>query len=105
MLWGTSVPLVAELGFPSRDKGRVASPTWSMQSHRRQRSESYPQIVRPFPLLWTTLWITSGQSLTGGLRNSYFHWVETPKPAAMKPKPATMFQLPKLLIGRSPSVT
>jgi hypothetical protein len=57
------------------------------------------------------LWITSGQGLAAGLRRlpklrkSYFHWVETPKPAAMKPKPATMFQLPKLLIGRSPSVT
>lgn len=35
----------------------------------------------------------------------HFHWVETPKPAAMKPKPTTMFQLLRLSIGRSPSVT
>ncbi len=35
----------------------------------------------------------------------YFHCVETPNPTAMKPKPATMFQFPIALIGRSPSVT
>lgn len=38
-------------------------------------------------------------------RAVYFHCVETPKPAAMKPNPTTMFQLSKLWIGRSPSVT
>ncbi len=36
---------------------------------------------------------------------SYFHWVETPKPPAMKPKPTTMFQFPSDLTGRLPSVT
>ncbi|CAM5477068.1 hypothetical protein SNARM312S_01980 [Streptomyces narbonensis] len=35
----------------------------------------------------------------------YFHWVETPNPAAMKPKPTTMFTLPIDLIGNEPSVT
>jgi len=38
-----------------------------------------------------------------GLR--YFHWVDTPKPTAMKPKPQTMFQLPMAPIGRLPSDT
>ncbi len=35
----------------------------------------------------------------------YFHWVETPKPAAMKPKPTTMFQFRIDSTGREPSVT
>lgn len=35
----------------------------------------------------------------------YFHWVETPKPAAMKPKPTTMFQFLIDSIGIEPSVT
>lgn len=35
----------------------------------------------------------------------YFHWVETPNPAAMKPKPTTMFQLPSESMGNEPSVT
>lgn len=44
---------------------------------------------------------------TAGKRrsNRYFHCVETPNPAAMKPKPTTMFQLPSASIGREPSVT
>ncbi len=37
--------------------------------------------------------------------NSYFHWVETTNPVAMKPKPTTMFQLPSEWMGREPSVT
>ncbi|MDH6134682.1 hypothetical protein P3T37_004086 [Kitasatospora sp. MAA4] len=35
----------------------------------------------------------------------YFHWVERPKPAAMKPKPARMFQLPHTCTGQVPPVT
>jgi hypothetical protein len=35
----------------------------------------------------------------------YFHCVETPNPAAMKPKPTTMFQLSSLSMGSEPSVT
>ncbi|GFH36537.1 hypothetical protein SCWH03_27660 [Streptomyces pacificus] len=35
----------------------------------------------------------------------YFHWVETAKPPAMKPKPTTMFQFPSDLTGSDPSVT
>ncbi len=37
--------------------------------------------------------------------SSYFHWVETPNPAAMKPKPTTMFQFRIDSSGREPSVT
>lgn len=70
------------------------------------------------------MWITpvdnsadgSGQSLSSGAESAvsalyplggarYFHWVETPKPAAMKPKPTTMFQLPSESMGNEPSVT
>lgn len=40
------------------------------------------------------------EALTG-----YFHWVETPKPAAMKPKPTTMFQFRIDSTGMVPSVT
>lgn len=67
---------------------------------------SYPQIFRPFPLLWKRLWITPGTG--SGLRPEairYFHCVEKPNPAAMKPKPTAMFQLPKASTGRSPPVT
>lgn len=39
------------------------------------------------------------------VRSRYFHCVETPNPAAMKPKPTTMFQLSRLSIGSEPSVT
>lgn len=39
------------------------------------------------------------------LDRRYFHWVETPKPAAMKPKPTTMFQFRIDSIGIDPSVT
>lgn len=35
----------------------------------------------------------------------YFHCVDTPNPAAMKPKPTTMFQLPSASIGSWVSVT
>jgi hypothetical protein len=35
----------------------------------------------------------------------YFHCVETPNPAAMNPKPTTMFQLRRAWIGSEPSVT
>jgi hypothetical protein len=51
-----------------------------------------------FPRLWITLW-------TDPAERGYFHWVETTNPAAMKPKPTTMFQLPRDLTGMSPVVT
>lgn len=41
----------------------------------------------------------------GALDRRYFHCVETPKPAAMKPKPTTMFQFRSDSIGMDPSVT
>lgn len=75
-------------------------------------------------MLCTTLWISLGESLTShrssryfagcdagcdpgrdGGGAGYFHCVETPNPAAMKPKPTTMFTLPIDLIGSEPSVT
>lgn len=77
----------------------------SARSYRRQHPRSYPQIFVSYPVLCTTLWITSGQSLTRSGVNRYFHCVETPKPAAMKPKPTTMFQLLMDLTGSVPSVT
>lgn len=58
--------------------------------------------------LWITPWIPLGRAdteLPGGHRRGYFHCVETPNPAAMKPKPTTMFQLPSESMGREPSVT
>ena len=61
------------------------------------RSSSFPQACGNHRL-WITQWIApSGES--------YFHWVETPNPAAMKPKPTTMFQLSRASIGSVPSVT
>lgn len=66
---------------------------------------SYPQIFVSYPVLCTTLWISSGQGLTGRAGRSYFHCVETPNPAAMKPKPTTMFQLLMDFTGSVPSVT
>ncbi len=60
---------------------------------------------------WITLWITLwtqrcrlGSRLLSAV-SAYFHCVETPKPAAMKPKPTTMFQLPIDSTGKSPLVT
>jgi hypothetical protein len=41
----------------------------------------------------------------GRLSLRYFHWVETTNPPAMKPKPTTMFQLPRACSGRLPWVT
>lgn len=38
-------------------------------------------------------------------RIPYFHWVETTNPAAMKPKPTTMFQLCSDSMGMSLPVT
>ncbi|KPI18843.1 hypothetical protein OK074_7808 [Actinobacteria bacterium OK074] len=61
--------------------------------------------------LWTSPVDNSRNSRTGGRtggrnsRNGYFHCVETPNPAAMKPKPTTMFQLPSASTGSEPSVT
>lgn len=68
-----------------------------------------------------TLWITHGESFPGWSRcasavtgraglptprgEGYFHCVETPNPAAMKPNPTTMFQLPSDSIGSWVSVT
>lgn len=76
---------------------------------------SYPQIVFLFPM-WKTAVDNSrdsrGQSCSAGcpgtvsgLSSGYFHCVETPKPAAMNPKPTTMFQLSSLSMGSEPSVT
>ncbi|GHF43448.1 hypothetical protein GCM10010218_25950 [Streptomyces mashuensis] len=52
---------------------------------------------------------SSGQSLRGPLFpllfRRYFHCVETTNPAAMKPKPTTMFQLCSDSTGMSPLVT
>lgn len=83
------------------------------QSYRRQRPESYPQIVFLFPSRGRgvdSAVDNSGQGLRAGpwmwsRRGRYFHCVETPNPAAMKPKPTTMFQLPSGSIGSLPSVT
>ncbi len=79
------------------------------QSHRRQPAESYPQIFRPFPHVDSAV-DNSGQGLCvrrgyASHGTAYFHCVETPNPAAMKPKPTTMFQLPSGSIGSLPSVT
>lgn len=109
MLWGTTVPLVPDLGFPRKDKGRGTNRDPVGQSHRRQPAESYPQIFRPFPHVDSAV-DNSGQGLRSAVpalpwNGAYFHWVETPKPAAMKPKPTTMFQLPSGSIGSLPSVT
>lgn len=35
----------------------------------------------------------------------HFHWVETPNPAAMKPKPTRMFQFRQPSTGQLPLVT
>lgn len=48
------------------------------------------------------------QSLSGtspAPEPAHFHWVETTNPAAMKPKPTTMFQFPRASTGIEPSVT
>ncbi len=37
--------------------------------------------------------------------NFHFHWVETTKPVAMKPKPTTMFQFPSASMGSELLVT
>lgn len=65
-----------------------------------------------FPRLWITLWkgvlkrdLAERASRSGTAQRVYFHWVETTNPAAMKPKPTTMFQLPRALTGMSPVVT
>ncbi len=74
-------------------------------SYRRQPPVSYPQIVFLFPM-WKTAVDNSGESAAQSyFQQSYFHWVETPNPAAMKPKPTTMFQLPSCSTGSEPSVT
>ncbi|GGQ03505.1 hypothetical protein GCM10010233_20080 [Streptomyces pseudogriseolus] len=85
--------------------------------------EGYPQIGSPIHM-WTRPVDNSGDnpaqscgplragwgSVAGRSRarspvRRYFHCVETPNPAAMKPKPTTMFQLPSLSMGSEPSVT
>lgn len=112
MLWGTTVPLVADLGFPRKDKGlrRLA---WRSGSHTGVNTEWV--IHRSsffFPSVDSAV-DNSGQGLLSPLGNEvrqqrgprYFHCVETPNPAAMKPKPTTMFQLPSGSIGSLPSVT
>lgn len=72
---------------------------------------SYPQIVFLFPM-WKTAVDNSANSPGQSWRSrplsrwgGYFHWVETPNPAAMNPKPTTMFQLPSWSMGSEPSVT
>ncbi|GHC36880.1 hypothetical protein GCM10010507_07720 [Streptomyces cinnamoneus] len=47
----------------------------------------------------------SGQNRPPALGKGYFHWVETTNPAAMKPKPTTMFQFFRDSTGMSPLVT
>jgi hypothetical protein len=82
-----------------------------LPSYRCQCPAGYPQIVFLFPM-----WITPVDNSVGSAgqrwaelpesrRRGYFHCVETPNPAAMKPKPTTMFQLPSESMGSEPSVT
>lgn len=112
MPWGTTVPLVADLGFPRKDKGPAVVRMVDDRSYRRQHHEGYPQIVFLFPTVDSAV-DNSGQGLLSPLwgtrsqpvEQRYFHCVETPNPAAMKPKPTTMFQLPSGSIGSLPSVT
>lgn len=54
--------------------------------------------------------VPGGLARDGGMRSGleprrHFHWVETPNPAAMKPKPTRMFQLCQLSTGQLPLVT
>lgn len=72
----------------------------------------YPQMVVLFPPVAASVdkavdnsVHSHGQSRRQADRGRYFHCVETPNPAAMKPKPTTMFQLRNAWIGREPSVT
>lgn len=87
-------------------------------------SEGLSTDLRFFPQVWIPLWITlwrsmgrAGRGVCGGCRlcdvrgvralkdPRHFHWVETPNPAAMNPKPTTMFQLFSWSMGSLPSVT
>lgn len=99
------MPLVANAGLTSSDKGRPCHQNGGRSHTGVNIPWSYPQIVLTFPLAVDNAVDKSGESLTAGWWTGYFHWVETPKPAAMKPNPTTMFQFPKLSSGRSPSVT
>lgn len=54
----------------------------------------------PFTARWPALHGPCHRAETG-----YFHCVETPNPAAMKPKPTTMFQLPSDSTGSELLVT
>jgi hypothetical protein len=75
------------------------------QSYQRQHSMSYPQIVVFSPGGVWKYRLAVDNSVESRGQSRYFHWVETPNPAAMKPKPTTMFQLSSESIGSVPSVT
>ncbi len=60
---------------------------------------------RPVPHAEAPLRVTGAVLGENSAGERHFHCVETPKPAAMKPKPARMFQLPQSWIGQLPLVT
>ncbi len=62
-------------------------------------------VIHRSSFLFPTVWTTAVDNSVDSPGESYFHCVETPKPAAMKPKPTTMFQLPSASMGSEPSVT
>src|SRR5690349_19046017 len=107
---GTAVTAGTDQGSRRSVMGRTGLREVVDQSHRRQPPISYPQIVFLFHL-WTTLVDNSVESCGQNScprrfrvwEDRHFHCVETPNPAAMKPKPTTMFQLSSASIGRVPS--
>lgn len=92
------MPLVPDLGFPRKGKGltvglnrRTGHTGVNIHWVIHRSSDLFPSVDSAVD--------NSGQGL------DHFHCVETPNPAAMKPKPTTMFQLPSGSIGSFPSVT
>ncbi|GAA0446414.1 hypothetical protein GCM10009544_06580 [Streptomyces stramineus] len=107
-LWGTAVRHRTDLRFRwkqpcGRRYGALAISHTGVNAGEviHRSSEFFPTVDEGVD--------NSPESCPEGLREApwkpYFHWVETTNPAAMKPKPTTMFQLRSDSTGMSPLVT
>lgn len=94
MEWRAAPWIRAEVRFPCKIKGSGAVAGPGPVTPASTPVELSTDLLS-FPRVWINLWITSGVSLA----DRYFHCVETTNPPAMKPKPTTMFQLPRASMG------
>ncbi len=108
-VWYSTAPPAAAGLLPSGDKGRRVVTGMADGDSCNHTGVNRRKVIHRSSDLFPTVdkFVDRSVDNSGGRGSgrSYFHWVETAKPAAIKPKPTTMFQFRRSSMGRLPSVT